>query len=121
MAEKLRKTRKGHKLCVTNLIKPSRELIEQIKEDQDEAKLVKLESKRNALIKQTEEVKHLNEEILKAIKEDEIETEIMKSCDFIEETEEVLVIIDKLIKENTQSSCATEGPKLTNLTTQKVN
>ena len=59
MAEKLRKTRQGHKLCVTNLIKTSRELIEQIKEDQDEAKLVKLESKRNTLIKQTEEVKHL--------------------------------------------------------------
>ena len=114
MAEKLRKTRQGHKLCVTNLIESSRELIEQIKEDQDEAKLVKLESKRNTLIKQTEEVKYLNEEILKAIKEDEIETEIMKSCDFTEETEEVLVIIDKFLKENTQSSCTTEGPKLMN-------
>ena len=67
MAEKLRKTRQGHKLCVTNLIKTSKELTEQIEEDQDEAKLVKLESKRNTLIKQTEEVKHLNEEILKAI------------------------------------------------------
>ena len=36
MAEKLRKTRQGHKLCVTNLIKTSRELIEQIKEDHDD-------------------------------------------------------------------------------------
>ena len=66
------------------------------------------------MINQTEEVKHLNEEILKAIKEDEIESEIMKSCDFIEETEEVLVIIDKFLKENTQSSFTTEGPKLMN-------
>ena len=70
----------------------------------DKAKLVKLESERNTLIKQTEEVKHLNEEILKTLKEDEIEIEIMKSCDFTEETEEVLVIIDKFLKENTQSS-----------------
>ena len=38
----------------------------------------------------------------------------MKSCDFTEETEEVLVIIDKFLKENTQSSCTTEGPKLMN-------
>ena len=36
----------------------------------------------------------------------------MISCDFTEETEEVLVIIDKFLKENTQSSCSTEGPKL---------
>ena len=99
---------------MTNLIKTSRELIEQIKEDQDEAKLLKLESKRNTLIKQTEEVKHLNEEILKAIKEDEIETELMESCDFTEETEEVLVIIDKFLKETTQSNCTTEGLKLMN-------
>ena len=97
------KTRQGHKLCMTNLIKTSRELIEQIKEGQDDTKLVKLESRRNSLIKLTEEVKHLNEEILKAIKEDEIETEIIKSCDFTEETEElVLIIIDKFLKENTQ-------------------
>ena len=54
MAEKLRKMRQGHKLCVTNLIKTSRELIEQIKEDQDVAKLVKLESERNTLIRQKE-------------------------------------------------------------------
>ena len=124
MAEKLRKTRQGHKLCVTNLIKTSRKLIEQIKEDQDDAKLVKLESKRNTLIKQTEEVKQKDEieteimktceEILKVIKEDEIETEIMKTCDFTEETEQLLVIIDKLFKENTQISCTTEGPKLMN-------
>ena len=87
MAEKLRKTRQGHKLCVTNLIRTSRELVEQIKEDQDEAKLVKLESKGNTLIKQTEEVKHLNEEILKVIEEDEIAIATMKSCDFTEETE----------------------------------
>ena len=51
---------------------------------------------------------------MKAIKEDEIETEIMKSCDFTEETEEVLVIIDKFLKGNTQRSCTTEGPKLMN-------
>ena len=89
---------------MTNLIKTSRELIEPIKEDQDEAKLVKLESKRNTLTKQTEEAKHLNENNLKAIKEDEIETEIIKSCDFIEEAEEISVIIDKFLKENTQSS-----------------
>ena len=55
-----------------------------------------------------------NEEVLKAIKEDEIETEIMKSCDFTEETEEILVIIDKFLKENTQNSCTTERPKLMN-------
>ena len=60
MAEKLRKMRQGHKLRVTNLIATSRELIDHIKEDQDEAKLGKLESKRNNLIKQTEEVKHLD-------------------------------------------------------------
>ena len=113
MAENVRKTRQGHKLCVTNLIKTSRKLIEQIKEDQDEAKLVKLESKRNTLIKPKEEIKHLNEEILKAIKEDEIETEIMKSCDFTEETEQVLVIT-KFLKEYTQISCTTEGPKSMN-------
>ena len=65
------------------------------------------------MIKQTEEVKHLDEAILKVIKEDEIKTEIMKSCDFNEETE-VLVIIDKFLKEHTQSSCTTEGPKLMN-------
>ena len=94
---------------MTNFIKTSRGLIEQIKEDLDEEKLVRLESKRNTLIKQRQEVKHLIEEILKAIKEDEIETEIiMKSCDFTEETDEMLVIIDKFLKENTQSSCATE-------------
>ena len=38
----------------------------------------------------------------------------MKSCDFTEETEEVLVIIDKFLKENTQCSFTTEGPKLMN-------
>ena len=77
---------------MTNLIKTSRELIEQIKQDQDETKLVKLESKRNTLIKQTGK-KHLNGEILKPIKEDEIETEIIKSCDFTGEMEEALVTI----------------------------
>ena len=39
----------------------------------------------------------------------------MKSCDFTEQTEEVLEIIDKFLKENTQTSCTTEGPKLMNL------
>ena len=38
----------------------------------------------------------------------------LKSCDFTEETEEVLVIIDKFLQENTQNSCTTEGPKLMN-------
>ena len=61
---------------------------------------------------------------MKAIKEDEIETEIMKSSDFTE-TEKVLVDIDKFLKENTQRSCTTEGPKfmvhpLVYLTTQKI-
>ena len=59
---------------------------------QRKAKPLKLEFKRNTLIKKIEEVKHLNEKVLKVIKEDEIETEIMKSCDF---TEEIEVIIDK--------------------------
>ena len=47
MAEKLWETRQGHQLCVTNFI---RELIEQIKEDQDEARLIKLEPKRLSIL-----------------------------------------------------------------------
>ena len=44
----------------------------------------------------------------------------MKSCDLTEQTENLenlenlLVIIDKFLKENTQISCRTEGPKLMN-------
>ena len=90
MADKLKKKRSGHRLYVSNAIKSSRELIEQLKVGYDEPIVIKLESHRNTLRTTVDELKGLDYKILDSTDVESIESKVLKNCEFYSEIEDTI-------------------------------